>query len=42
MVLDYSLLYCYFKMLYLKETKELKITKFSCEILGPLKGNLRA
>lgn len=40
-VLACSFLCCYFKTLHLKETGELKITKFKCKILGPLKGNLR-
>lgn len=39
-VLACSFLCCYFKTLHLKETGELKMTKFKCEILGPLKGNL--
>ena len=40
MVLACSFLHCYFKVLHFKETKELKITKFRCAVLGPLKLNL--
>lgn len=35
----HSFLCWHFKVLHLKETKELKITKFRCEILGLWKGN---
>lgn len=39
-VLACSFLCCYFKVLNLKETKDVKIAKFRCGILGLLRGNL--